>query len=90
MNLELYTEAGSSYLERNPDWSVPHSPWKAKQILKIIKKNHLDPQRIADVGCGGGAILNQLYNSMSSKINLMVMKLPLTPTACVNPGRKIG
>ena len=57
------------YFEKNPTWQVEKSPWKAKQILKIIKDNNLDPYTICDVGCGAGEILNQLYLQMHSKIS---------------------
>ena len=49
-----------TYLENNPSWHEEDSPWKAKQIIKIIEKNRLNPQKICEVGCGAGEILNQL------------------------------
>lgn len=49
-----------TYLDNNPSWHEEDSPWKAKQIDKIIKKNSLNPRTICEVGCGAGEILNQL------------------------------
>ena len=49
-----------TYLESNPSWHEEDSPWKAKQIKKIIEKNALNPNKICEVGCGTGEILNQL------------------------------
>jgi cyclopropane fatty-acyl-phospholipid synthase-like methyltransferase len=49
-----------TYLENNPSWHEEDSPWKAKQIRKIIENNHLAPKRICEIGCGAGEILNQL------------------------------
>jgi SAM-dependent methyltransferase len=49
------------YLELNPTWHVEHSPWKAKQIFKIIQRNRLYPNSICEVGCGAGEVLNQLH-----------------------------
>jgi tRNA G46 methylase TrmB len=49
-----------SYLANNPGWHEEDSPWKAKQISKIIKKNSLNPRTICEVGCGAGGVLNQL------------------------------
>lgn len=54
----------SAYLEKNPTWDVEDSPWKAANILKILQRNQLCPQRIAEVGCGAGEILYQLYLSL--------------------------
>ncbi len=41
-------------------WHSEDSPWKAQQILRIIKKNHIKPQKIAEAGCGAGQILVEL------------------------------
>ena len=49
-----------TYLEKNPSWHEEDSPWKARQIKKIIERNGLTPKRICEVGCGAGEILNQL------------------------------
>jgi len=49
-----------TYLDNNPGWHEEDSPWKAKQINNIIKKNSLNPKTICEVGCGAGGILNQL------------------------------
>ena len=48
------------YLSKNADWHVEDSPWKAKQIDKIINRNKLIPKTICEVGCGSGEILRQL------------------------------
>lgn len=52
--------ADGTYLEHNPSWHEEDSPWKAKQIRNIIKKNALNPKRICEIGCGAGEILKQL------------------------------
>jgi hypothetical protein len=54
--------------EKNPTWDVEHSPWKAKQILKIINDNKLQPH---SVGCGAGEILNQLYLQMPKNVSFV-------------------
>jgi len=69
MSSGLYTDVNSSYLKRNPGWHVSDSPWKARQVLKMIKKNHLDPKNIAEVGCGAGEVLNQLHQNLNSTID---------------------
>lgn len=59
---------GGEYLEKNPTWDIEDSPWKSKQIIKIIERNNLHPNSICEVGCGAGEILNQLYLKMPSNI----------------------
>ena len=56
-----------SYLDERPGWHVEDSPWKAKNILRILEKNNLNPKIICEIGCGAGEILNQLHNTMDSK-----------------------
>jgi SAM-dependent methyltransferase len=48
------------YLANNPHWHFDHSPWKARQVLKMIHRNHLAPSTVCEVGCGAGEILRQL------------------------------
>jgi 2-polyprenyl-3-methyl-5-hydroxy-6-metoxy-1,4-benzoquinol methylase len=55
---ELYTDG--TYLELNPTWHVEDSSWKAKQLLKMIERNRLQPKSICEIGCGAGEVLHQL------------------------------
>ena len=48
------------YLENSIDWHVQDSPWKAKQIKKIIDRNKLSLKSVCEIGCGAGEILSQL------------------------------
>lgn len=66
MSVEMYKQG--EYLERNPTWHVEDSPWKSKQIIKVMQKNNLTPKTICEVGCGGGEILNQLYLNLPNEI----------------------
>jgi len=68
MTKEIYTVEDGDYLKNNPTWHIEDSPWKAKQIIKMLKKNPTNPKSIAEIGCGAGEILNQLYHSMSDDI----------------------
>lgn len=54
----IYTSG--AYLESTQTWHTEDSPWKAAQINKIISKNHIHPLRVAEIGCGAGAILDEL------------------------------
>lgn len=62
---ELYTHGG--YLERNPTWHLEESPWKARQILRMLAQNHLLPQTVCEVGCGAGEILKQLHDHLDDR-----------------------
>ena len=48
------------YLAKNPDWHAADSPHKAQWITEILKRNHIEPQHIVEVGAGSGEILVQL------------------------------
>ncbi|HCC23594.1 TPA: methylase [Candidatus Falkowbacteria bacterium] len=62
MSDQMYTS--NEYLEKNPTWHVEDSPWKAGQILKMMRQNNLTSLSIAEIGCGAGEILNQLYQQL--------------------------
>ena len=59
---ELYTSG--MYLEKNPSWHVEESPWKAMYINQMMRKNHILPEKICEVGCGAGEVLKQLQEKM--------------------------
>jgi 2-polyprenyl-3-methyl-5-hydroxy-6-metoxy-1,4-benzoquinol methylase len=65
----IYTVPDSEYFKNNPTWHVEDSPWKAKQIIKILKQNHIEAQSFVEVGCGAGEILKQLYLHMPSNVS---------------------
>lgn len=71
MTEKIYVEENSKYLKANPTWHVEDSPWKARQISKMLKRNSIEPKSIAEVGCGVGEILNQLYQVMPNDINFI-------------------
>jgi hypothetical protein len=52
------------YLEKNPSWHAADSPWKAAQVLKMIRKQDLHPAAVCEVGCGVGEILSNLHAQM--------------------------
>lgn len=55
---DLYTS--EEYLKNNPGWHVAASPWKASVMLQAIKRNHLQPRSVCEIGCGAGEILKIL------------------------------
>ncbi len=60
--VDLYQ--GEDYLDKNPQWHVEESPFKARYILKLLERNHLLPETICEVGCGAGEVLKQLQEKM--------------------------
>jgi SAM-dependent methyltransferase len=48
------------YLEVTRTWHAEDSPWKAAQIGKLIIDNQIHPTTIVEVGCGAGAVLDEL------------------------------
>ncbi len=49
-----------SYLKYNPSWHVEESPFKVRQIRRMMSKHNLAPKTVCDVGCGAGLVLNEL------------------------------
>jgi SAM-dependent methyltransferase len=50
------------YLEHNPSWHMEESPFKVKQILRMMKRQKLVLKTVCDVGCGAGAVLAELQS----------------------------
>ena len=59
---ELYTSG--TYLEKNPTWHVGESPWKAREITRMMARNKMLPKTVCEVGCGAGEILRLLQGAM--------------------------
>ncbi len=55
------------YLAKNPGWHIEESPWKAKQILRMLQRNHVAPRTVCDAGCGAGEVLKQLQESLDGE-----------------------
>ncbi len=62
---EMYTSG--AYLEKWPTWHVEISPWSARQIFRMMKRNNLAPKTICEVGCGAGEVLKQLQLRMNDE-----------------------
>jgi len=69
----LIASSGSSiyqdgrYLEHNPSWHMEESPFKVRQILRMLTKQNLSPKTVCDVGCGGGVVLAELQPHLSAE-----------------------
>lgn len=57
-----------TYLAKNPRWHEEDSPWKAKQVARMLKKNNLNPASICEVGCGAGEVLNCLTHNYGKEV----------------------
>ena len=55
------------YHDKNPNWHMEDSPWKARQVQAILSKNTLSFETAAEIGCGAGLILQELAKSMPDK-----------------------
>jgi Methyltransferase domain len=62
---EMYTSG--TYLEKWPTWHAEISPWSARQIFRMMKRNNIAPKTICEVGCGAGEILKQLQLRMNEE-----------------------
>ena len=49
-----------TYLKNHPDWHAEESPFKVRQVLRMLKQRNLVPRTICDVGCGVGLVLAEL------------------------------
>jgi Methyltransferase domain len=73
---------GDEYVTSNPDWHVADSPWKAAQILEMLKAEPVET--VCEVGCGAGEILRQLHDRMPATRRLVgyeIAEVPLTMAA---------
>jgi SAM-dependent methyltransferase len=52
------------YLKKHPTWHVEESPFKAKYIIEMLRRNNLAPKTICEAGCGVGEVLRQLQLQM--------------------------
>lgn len=58
----LYTSG--DYLTKNPTWHADESPWKAKYVLQMMRRNHIATKTVCDIGCGAGEVLRLLQASI--------------------------
>lgn len=80
MSKPIESYESGKYLENNPTWDKEDSPWKASQVLKLMKKNNLSPHSIVEVGCGAGGVLAALYDSLQKSTKFTGYEI--APGAC--------
>ncbi|MGA8761948.1 MAG: methyltransferase domain-containing protein [Candidatus Sulfotelmatobacter sp.] len=54
-----------SYLKNNPSWHSEESPFKVRQIQRMIRQQNLALKTVCDVGCGAGLVLAELQPHLS-------------------------
>ncbi|HUF62709.1 MAG TPA: methyltransferase domain-containing protein [Verrucomicrobiales bacterium] len=59
-----------SYASQNPGFGDRDAAWKAGHILRMIRRNSIPHTTIAEVGCGGGAILVHLQRELEKDVCL--------------------
>ena len=62
---DLYTSG--AYAARHPSWHVEESPWKAKEILRLMRRHRLAPRTVCEVGYGA-ADFGRLQSVRLSKV----------------------
>lgn len=63
---DMYSDG--RYLSKNPTWDAEDAPYKSSFIIQLLQKNNIPLQKIAEVGCGSGAILLQLQKNLTQSI----------------------
>jgi SAM-dependent methyltransferase len=53
-----------SYLKNNPSWHIEESPFKVRQIRRMMRQQNLAPKTVCDVGCGAGLVLSELQSHL--------------------------
>lgn len=46
---------------------MEESPFKVRQILRMLEKQNLSPKTVCDVGCGGGVVLAELQPNLCAE-----------------------
>jgi len=57
-----------TYFENHPTRDEEDSPWKAKQITKMLRKHNIIPSTVCEVGCGAGGVLNCVANEYGDRV----------------------
>ena len=63
-----------SYLKNNPSWHIEESPFKVRQIQRMMKRQKLAPKTVCDVGCGAGLVLAELQPHLPSDCRLLGLR----------------
>ncbi len=59
-DLVLRRYLDTKYAECNPSWDQEDSPWKAALVKHTLERGNLQPESVAEIGCGAGKVLTEL------------------------------
>ena len=65
MATSLYIDG--RYESLHPTWHAEDSEWKGRQVIAMLRRNHLEPRTVCEVGCGAGGILRMLQRNLPSE-----------------------
>lgn len=57
-----------TYLQCNPTWHAEDSPWKARHIATILRRNHISPKTVCEIGCGAGEVLSGVARELGDDV----------------------
>ena len=83
MTVSQYSDG--TYLENHPTWDLEHAPFKARHVAKMIRRNNLRPETMADIGCGNGGVLANLKREFP---NCQMYGFDISPQA-IEMGRQL-
>jgi 2-polyprenyl-3-methyl-5-hydroxy-6-metoxy-1,4-benzoquinol methylase len=52
------------YASHNPGCGEEVTPWKARQVIRMMEKAGVRPRTVCEIGCGSGGILEYLHGAM--------------------------
>ena len=67
MNTVARAYTDGTYASRNPKFGDDNAEWKVANALKAVSKWDIPHDRIAEVGCGGGAIIRGVADSLEAQ-----------------------
>jgi hypothetical protein len=68
INDKMYSD-GSYLAKTRGTWHLEDSPFKAKQVAKMLARHpDVQPKTICEIGCGSGGILSELQNMLPNYI----------------------
>src|SRR5262249_305426 len=56
------------YVANNPTYHAEDSPWKARQVLRMLDKHRLQARSVCEIGCGSGEIPRELQQQFADGV----------------------
>lgn len=74
------------YAADNPDWHEADAPWKAAQVLSLLRRHGLAPRRVVELGCGTGGVIDGVAAGLG--VGVDALGLDLSPQAIARAGQR--